>query len=213
MICPICRKRKASRFCPAKSASICSIDCATEREVTIDCPADCPHLIASRLYEEERREIDWSNLPFSEVKITPGAFREHAHLLDALAVAVCQFAGEQRALVDSDVIAVFETLARKYQTLAKGVYYEPPLDYWLQNELAHQVERAVTEYGREEAAESGLPALRDGTIRDALIFFCQLGATRSNGRPKGRAFLDFLRAQVRRTAPLPAEGPNLLIVP
>src|SRR2546422_5223162 len=48
MICPICHKRKAKRFCPARGDSICSVCCGTEREVTIDCPSDCPHLIASR---------------------------------------------------------------------------------------------------------------------------------------------------------------------
>jgi hypothetical protein len=30
-----------------------------------------------------------------------------------------------------------------------------------------------------------------------LIFLTQLGATRANGRPRGRAFLDFLRTQFK----------------
>src|SRR5207302_11165761 len=51
--CAICQKRKASRFCPAKAEKICAVCCGTEREVTIDCPADCAYLIAAHRYESE----------------------------------------------------------------------------------------------------------------------------------------------------------------
>ena len=37
--------------------------------------------------------------------------------------------------------------------------------------------------------------IRNGEICDILVFLTQLGALRSNGRPKGRAYLDFLRTQ------------------
>ena len=40
--CPICEKRKAQRFCPAKGEKICAVCCGKEREVIIDCPVDCP---------------------------------------------------------------------------------------------------------------------------------------------------------------------------
>src|SRR5438067_13025412 len=64
MTCPICHKRKAKRFCPARGDGICSVCCGTEREVTIDCPSDCAHLIACRQYDYERKEIDWEKMPF-----------------------------------------------------------------------------------------------------------------------------------------------------
>ena len=41
MSCPICEKRPAKRFCPAKGEKICAICCGEGREVTIDCPMDC----------------------------------------------------------------------------------------------------------------------------------------------------------------------------
>ncbi len=47
MSCPICEKRKAARFCPAKGEKICAVCCGTEREVTIDCPSDCAYLLAA----------------------------------------------------------------------------------------------------------------------------------------------------------------------
>jgi hypothetical protein len=187
------------------------VDCATEREVTIDCPSDCPHLVASRQYEDERREIDWSKIPFSDVKITPDAFRQHAPLLDAIALGICDFAAENRALVDSDIIAVVQTIAENYQTLTKGIYYEKPLDDRLQNDLAAKLKQAIAAYSKDAASRPGFGAPRDGTIRDALIFFTQLGSTRTNGRPKGRAFLDFLRVEFRWKAQ--ARESSVLILP
>ncbi len=46
LICPICGKRRPERFCPAKGEKICAVCCGKEREVTLDCPADCTYLIS-----------------------------------------------------------------------------------------------------------------------------------------------------------------------
>jgi len=189
------------------------VDCATEREVTIDCPWDCPHLAASRQYEAGRREIDWSSIPFSDVKISPAAFRDHEALLDAVAYGICSFAAEHRELVDTDAIATLQTLAEAYQTLAKGIYYEKPLDHRLQHDFAAHLKEAIAAYREDEAARTGASSLRDSTLRDVLIFFTQVGATRANGRPKGRAFLDFLRVQFKWKGPAQGAGSPLLIVP
>lgn len=212
MICPICQKRKANRFCPAKGQSICAVCCATEREVTIDCPSDCPHLIASRQYESERREIDWSEVPFEDVKVSPSTFRGHEGLLDALAFGILDFAARQRLLVDSDAVAALQSLAESYQTLAKGIYYEKPIDDRVRHELYTHLKEAIAKYRKEDAARSAVSSVRDGMVRDALIFFTQLGATRTNGRPKSRAFLDFLRSQFKWKGGAEPESP-LLILP
>jgi len=213
LTCPVCQKRKANRFCPAKGQSICAVCCATEREVTIDCPSDCPHLVASRQYEDERREIDWSQVPFEDVKVSPSAFRGHEGLLDALAFGILEFAAQQRLLVDSDVIASLQALAESYQTLAKGIYYEKPLDDRVRHELNTHLKESIAKYRKEDSARSAVSSVRDSMVRDALIFFTQLGATRTNGRPKGRAFLDFLRSQFKwKGAAEPASSP-LVILP
>jgi hypothetical protein len=212
LMCPICQKRKANRWCPAKGEKICAVCCATEREVTIDCPSDCPYLIASRQYEDERREIDWSLVPFEDVKVSPSAFRGHETLLDALAIGICDYAAQNRILVDSDVIAALKSLAESYQTLVKGIYYEKPIDYRLQHELYAHLKQTVADYQKEEAARSAAGPVGDAMVRDALIFLTQLGATRTNGRPKGRAFLDFLRAQFNWQGK-PDAASNLVILP
>ena len=50
-------------------------------------------------------------------------------------------------------------------------------------------------------------------IHAATIFFTQIGATRTNGRPKGRAFLDFLRVHFKGQGPPEPAGAPLVIVP
>ena len=197
MACPICEKRKAKRFCPAKAESICSVCCGTEREVSIDCPSDCAYLAASRQYDYERREIDRAKLPFPGTKINAAFLESHENLLLELAYVICLYAREHSVLVDSDVIASIQSLAETYQTLSTGIYYEKPPDYRIQRELYDNLKDAVKDYRRKEAQEVALVAVRDGEIRDTLIFLAQLGSMRTNGRPKSRAYLDFLRTQFK----------------
>ncbi len=197
MPCPICRKRKAKRFCPAKGENICSVCCGTEREVTIDCPSDCTHLVASRRYDSERREIDWSKVPFRETKVPTSFVVDHQRLLLALSYSICLYARDNVALVDSDVLAALQSLAEAYRTLSSGIYYEKVPDYIVQRGLYNALKSAIEDFKKAEAREVGATRIRDSEIRDTLIFLTQLGATRSNGRPKGRAYLDFLRTQFK----------------
>jgi hypothetical protein len=195
MTCPICRKRKASRFCPAKAESICSVCCGTEREVTIDCPADCVYLVASRRAEEGRRNLEARELPFPDRKIPESFIVDHERVLVGLANAVCVYARERRELVDSDVVAAVTSLAETYQTLSSGVYYEKPPVHPLQRELYESLKAALRGYQQTKAARD-LERVSDSELRDVLIFFAKLGVLRMNGRPKSRAFLDFLRTQL-----------------
>ena len=182
--------------------------------MTIDCPSDCPHLVASRSYEASRgNEVDISKVPFADTRVTPDMFRDHGPLLDTIALALCNFAGEHRTLVDSDVISALQTLAESYQTLAKGIYYEKPLDYRLQHELSEHLKESVASYKKEDAQRTGISTLRDETVRDALIFFTQVGAMRTNGRPKGRAYLDFLRREFKWQPSAATASSGLVILP
>lgn len=193
MVCPICNKRKAKRLCPARAESICTICCGTEREVTIDCPSDCPHLVASRQYDSARLEPDWSKVPFAEVKIDRGFLHSHEALLIAIDHAVCEFAAEHPAVADTDVLAVLQSLAETYRTQTSGIIYEKPPDYALQRALYESLQKALGDFRQELAKRTGMTTLRDSDVRDALIFLTQLCAVHDNGRPKGRAYLDLIR--------------------
>ena len=196
MTCPICHKRKVKRFCPARGDNICAVCCGTEREVTIDCPADCPHLVASRKYDEGRRQVDWSNIPFSDVHISNEFAQSHAVLLMTLISSIWGYAREHRQVVDTDAIGALQALAESYRTLTSGLYYEKPPDYLYQRELYQVLKTTLEEFQRIQAQRQGLVTLRNSDLRDSLIYLTQLGALRANGRPKGRAFLDLIRSQV-----------------
>ena len=56
--CPICEIRKEKRFCPAVHGRICAQCCGEQREVTLDCPSDCPYLRQAREHEKPRAAGD-----------------------------------------------------------------------------------------------------------------------------------------------------------
>jgi hypothetical protein len=197
LACPICEKRPPRRFCPAKGETICAVCCGTEREVTIDCPSDCSYLHASRQYDLERREVDPSKVPFADTKIPASFVRDHQELLLALSYALCAAARDNRLVTDADVLASLAALAETYKTLTSGIYYEKAPDFRVQRELYDALKLAIEEFKKRLARQAGAPSVRDSEVRDALVFMTQLGATRSNGRPKGRAFLDFMRSQFK----------------
>ncbi len=211
MACPICEKRKEKRFCPARGDRICAVCCGSEREITIDCPSDCVHLIESRRHEFERRDYDWSKLPFRERQVAPGFAREHASLLDALTLVICDFAAEHRATVDQDVVAATSSLAEAFVTLDKGIYYEKRPASLLQAGLYDAMKAAISKLQKDEAVQAGFPKSRDGDLRDALIVLTQLGARHDNGRPRSRAYLDMLRREIRPKIAPQSEASRIII--
>jgi len=212
LACPICEKRKPKRYCPARAETICTVCCGTEREVTIDCPSDCIYLVESRKHDLARREIDWASVPFADTKISSSFVARHEPLILALGYAICLNARDNPAVTDADAIAGVRSLAEAYQTLSSGLYYEKPPDYAVQRGLYDALKAAIENYKQAESQNAGIETVRDSEIRDALIFLAQLGATRTNGRPKGRAYLDLLRSQFKSDE-LKKSSPGLLVVP
>jgi hypothetical protein len=151
--------------------------------------------VASRQNDMARLEIDWAKVPFPESKFNRSFAESHGPLLFYLDHAICKFAVEHRAAVDTDVVAALQTLAESYRTQASGIIYEKPLDYALQRALYESLKAAITEFREKEAQRVGMTTVRDSDVRDALIFLTQLGAVHENGRPKGRAYLDVIRQQ------------------
>jgi len=212
LACPICEKIKAKRYCPARVESICTVCCGTEREVTIDCPSDCSYLVESRKHDLGRREVDWKTVPFSDVQVSRSTVNRHQLLVTEFAYTICKYTGENPPVTDSDIIASLESLAEAYQTLSSGIYYEKPPDYLLQRGLYEALRAAIKEYNQAGSTDPGFETPRDSEVRDILIFLTQLGATRANGRPKGRAYLDVLRSQFKSDE-LQKSSSGLLVVP
>jgi hypothetical protein len=168
--------------------------------------------VASREYDAGRRQVDWSKVPFAEVRIPFEFAQSHSLLLVALTSSIGEYARQHRQVVDTDAIAALQALAETYRTLSSGLYYEKPPEYLYRRELYHVLKAALEEFKEAETQRLGLATTRDSEIRDALTFLTQLGATRENGRPKGRAFLDLIRTQLAAEAPAKPAS-NIVLLP
>ncbi len=212
MICPICNKRKPERFCPAKGEKICAPCCGTEREVTIDCPSDCSYLIAARRYEAEHRKPPLPDPSlFSLIEISRDLVEERREVVTGLGYVILKFAGENRSLVDGEAHEALHALAETYRTLLSGIYYERPPDAPLPRDLYQQLAKFLEEYRQAESQRAGFTSLKDSEAFHLLVFLLRLGRRRSNGRPRSRAFLDFLRSQLPKKAPGTREAPRIIL--
>lgn len=213
MSCPICEKRPPKRFCPAKGERICAICCGTYREVTIDCPHDCPHLISARRYEEEHRKpLDPDAIPFSDVEFSPEILRRHGDTISAIGLAILGFAQQNSAARDSEILTALRALAETYRTLESGIYFERPPEELRARALYAHLGQALQEFKKQTSQQAGFATIKDSDTFRLLIFFLRVGTRETNGRPKSRAFLDFLYAQFP-AAPAAAEreAPRIIL--
>ena len=213
MACPICNKRKPERYCPAKGEKICAVCCGTEREVTIDCPADCAYLVAARRYEEEHRKpVPPAAVPFPDVEFSPDLVHEHRAVVSGLGYAILKFAAAQPALVDADALAALAALAETYRTLRSGIYYEKPPAAALPGGLYDELSKMIQDFKQQEADRAGFTRLNDTEIFYLLVFLLRVGRYHTNGRPRARGFLEFLRAQFPQATEL-ARAQSRIITP
>ncbi len=95
--------------------------------------------------------------------------------------------------MDSDVRDALESLIRTYRTLQSGLYYETRPTNLIAAGLHQQMQEAV-EGLRKELAEKNAMPIRDAEILGTLVFLERVELHENNGRPRGRAFIDYLRA-------------------
>jgi hypothetical protein len=218
LTCAICEIRKEKRFCPAVHGRICPQCCGEQREVTLDCPSECPYLEQAREHEKPRSsdQIDPAGL-FLEIEVSDQFLYEKEHLLMALTYALAKSARADRGLRDQDLIRVLAMLAKSYERrLNSGLHYEQPLTNDSERRVAIEVEDMVKEYREAEQKHMGYSTLRDSEVLKALVFLVRLAHGRTSGRPKARAFVEFLFAQFpeRKSAVLtPEEAGSRIILP
>jgi len=193
--CPICEKRKAARFCPAKGEKICAVCCGTEREVTINCPSDCPYLIAAHRYENEHQRRIPADTPLLDEKIPQDVVYRHQQLMTAMAFSIAKFCSVQPAAADTDVLAALQALAETYKTLSSGIIYEKPPVALLPRELYAAMIALLAEIKRQQAERTASVNVKDTEIFYLLVFLYRMGLLRTNGRLRSRRFIEFLRSQ------------------
>jgi hypothetical protein len=195
--CAICEIRKEKRFCPAMHGRICPQCCGEQREVTLDCPSDCPYLQQAREHEKPRSadEIDSSAL-FLQVEVPDQFLYEHEHLLMGLTYALAKAARTDRDLHDRDLLSALSVLCTSRERLVNsGLHYEPPLASPSQQRVVAEVETMLKEFREAEQKHRGYSSLRDSEVLKALVFLVRMAYGRTSGRPKSRAFVEFLFKQ------------------
>jgi hypothetical protein len=209
--CPICEKRKAARFCPAKGEKICAVCCGTEREVSIDCPSDCSYLVAAHRYENEHRRSLPADTPWLDEKIPQDIVYAHQQLMAALAFSIAKFCAVQPAAVDADVLAAIQALTQTYKTLSSGIIYEKPPDAPLPRELYAALMALISELKKQQAERANSAGLKDADLFYLLVFLCRMGLLRTNGRPRSRRFIEFLRGQFPQSPELKREESRIIV--
>jgi len=215
--CAICEIRKEKRFCPAVHGRICPQCCGEQREVTLECPSDCPYLVQAHEHEKPRSadQIDPAGL-FLQVELSDQFMYEKEHLLMGLTYALAKAARADRSLHDQDLIAALVVLSKGYERrVNSGLHYEQPLTGESQRRAAAEIETMVKEYREAEHKHTGHSTLRDSDVLKALVFLVRLANGRTSGRPKSRAFVDFLFAQFpeKESAVVAQEAGSRIILP
>ena len=218
MICAICQKRREKRFCPAIHGRICPQCCGEQREVTLDCPSDCVYLQQAREHEKPRgmADVNPSDI-FLQVDVGDEFLYQREHLIMGLSFALAKSVRVNRSLKDTDLIAALTSLAKTCETLVNsGLHYETPLPNAAQHMVAAEVQNMLKEFREAEQKHIGYVQLRDSEVLRALVFMVRMAYGRTSGRPKSRAFVDFLLAQFPEKpagVAAPEEAGSRIVIP
>jgi hypothetical protein len=191
MKCQICETRKARRHCPGVHGEICSICCGNEREVSISCPLDCPYLMEARQHEKPH-EVNIEDVPNRDIQVTEEFLQEHEPLFLFLSARLLEASFASAGAVDTDVREALQSLIRTYRTLQSGLYYETKPNNLIAAGIHQQMQEAIEGLRKELAGKNATP-VRDAEVLGTLVFLERVELHENNGRPRGRAFLDYLR--------------------
>jgi len=222
--CPVCRDRKPKRMCPARGDTICTVCCATKRQVEIDCPPDCVYLSSARAHPpavvQRRQERDVSFILPIVSELTDTQYRL---LLLFQSATVHHASSALPRLRDEDVAEASAAAASTLETARKGIIYEHQAVSVPAQRLTAELGRVVTEL----SAQAGSQQAR--LERDAAVALRRLeqGATSAGkaGSPlegdEAPVYLNLLARLLRDRPgtpepggpPAPAAGGGLIIPP
>jgi hypothetical protein len=209
LLCPICQKRKPGRFCPAKAEKICAVCCGTEREVSIECPADCGYLVSAHRYEDQHQRTLPRDTPLLDIRLVSGIIELHQQLLSAIAFTAVKFCAEYREATDPDILAAIGALANTYKTLASGIVYEQLPVLPVQKDLYTALSDFLA--GMKQNPQVSFGNAKDSEIFQLLVFLYRMGLMHTNGRPRARRFIEYLHGQFPNAQELKQEQSRIIV--
>ena len=138
--CPLCRRRRARRSCPALGHAICAVCCGTKRMTTIQCPPDCGYLVSAKTHppatvQRQREQAARFLLP-----VVAGLSPQQYQLFFLVQRAIHRLAETGEPPVDDAVIQdTAQALAATYETSSKGIIYEHRPSSLHAERLAHEL--------------------------------------------------------------------------
>lgn len=185
--------------------------------MSIDCPADCSFLLAAHRYEDEHPRSLPADTPLLDTKISEDAVYAHQNVLSGFAFTAAKFCAAHSDATDSAVLAAFQALAETYKTLDAGIYYEKPPVAALARDLYGALAQYLNE-AKQHMEESPGPAafrsaapIKDSQVFPLLVFLYRMGLLRTNGRPRCRRFIEFLRSQFPAAPELQREEARIIV--
>lgn len=201
-LCHLCQRRAPRRYCPALERDICSMCCGTEREQSIGCPLECEHLRDAR-YHERLPELDPKSMPNPEIELTDRFLDDHKDLAVVLGRMLFVAAIETQGVVDDDMREALAALVTTFKTAAVGLIYDARPGNAIAAAVATRFQEELDKFREDVAKSSPEHAILDKHLLGVLVFWQRLEYQRSNGRRKGRAFIESLYSLL----PPPGEEP------
>ncbi|MGD0578410.1 MAG: hypothetical protein ABSC08_05725 [Bryobacteraceae bacterium] len=201
-LCGLCDLRPSRRLCPSLHKEICAVCCGTGREETIDCPLDCEYLRDARRHEK-LPPLDPKTLPNPEIELSDQFMNEHQQLAIVLGRLLLIAAVETPGAVDLDMREALEAIVKTYKTAESGLIYESRPANAIAARAADRFTLELQRFREDVVKRSASHTIRDKDILGVLAFWQRMEYQRSNGRRKGRAFIESLYALL---PPPPDEG-------
>jgi hypothetical protein len=208
--CKLCETRKPRRFCPAVNGDICSQCCGSEREVTVDCPLDCEHLMEARKHEK-LATLAADQIPHPDVRVTESFIDSHNGLVVLVARALLTATFDTPGAVDTDVREGVDALIRTYKTAASGLIYETHPANPYADAIRQRLDQALEQVKEHLRQQAGMHVVRPSDVLAVLVFLARLERQRHNGRRRGRAFLSSLLSSLPQQSP--SIQPSIVSVP
>ena len=197
MSCAICGDRKEKRFCLAVHGRICPQCCGEQRELTLDCPSECPYLQQARQHEKPRQLEDAPPQEvFPKIELSDEFLRDREPVISGILQTLGRLPRSDRSLTDREAIAALANLATSYQTLiGSGLVYAQVPTSFAQQALIEAVRQLLEEFRQVEREHLGHSTLKDAEVLKVLVLTLRLAHINTSGRPRSRGFLEFLHQQ------------------
>jgi hypothetical protein len=152
-----------------------------------------------------------SEVPFSDVAFPADLIHANRAVVSGLAFAILKCAADLQSAVDKDVLTALQALAETYRTLGSGLYYEKPPAGGPPQAIYKALAQYLDDLKKKLAEQGASGGLKDSNIFFFLVFLLRVGRQQTNGRPRARMFLEFLRGQFPQAEMKVEEGSRIIV--